>query len=114
VKKFKSALGFINYHIFWTGFVFVRTRNILEGTRLHFRKIIDVYGHNDKSKIWSGVNSGIYYRKKRLNKKQRLLRFLFMPVWIHMIKTVNKQNKDSRTKAMNRIFNNANHGRGVV
>jgi hypothetical protein len=53
MKKFKSALGFINYHIFWTGFVFVRTSNILTGDELHLRKIIDVYGHNDKSKIWS-------------------------------------------------------------
>lgn len=60
MKKYKSFLGFFNYHIFWSGWVLTyekETNPLIKLKRRYtFKKIKDVFGHNDKSKIWTDKN----------------------------------------------------------
>lgn len=56
-RRFKSWIGWLNYHIFWTGFILVReymgySPGGEKDQPLKLRRIKKVYGHNDKSKIW--------------------------------------------------------------
>ena len=52
-SEFRSWLGFINYHIFWTGLVIIRYSNPFSRTYEYGLKSIKVwFGHNDKFKIW--------------------------------------------------------------
>lgn len=58
MKKFRSLLGWFNYHIFWTGFVICKYVDTFDSkakdeTYYRLKKIKTVYGHNDKSEIWT-------------------------------------------------------------
>jgi len=55
-KEYRSFLGFVNYHIFFTGFVI--TRYISYGkkrSRLRIRTVKSLFGHMKKNEIWKNI-----------------------------------------------------------
>lgn len=51
-SEFKSWLGFINYHIFWTGYAFTRIMIDNQKSILRLRKISSILDGMTKEEIW--------------------------------------------------------------